>query len=123
MSPEVSAARVSTWEVTDRPAGIDVKLTSRFAGLDASIGRKARLQGSPREGPKSAPEQTFLFVCSDLVGDRPAERRSSARPSRGRAPSKSWALTSLRAEIAARPQGRIRAPIDKVEPTVDTAGP
>jgi len=29
----------------------------------------------------------------------------------------------MRAEIAARPQGRIRAPIDKVEPTVDTAGP
>jgi hypothetical protein len=27
VSPEVLAARVSTWEVTDRPAGIDVERT------------------------------------------------------------------------------------------------
>ena len=45
------------------------------------------------------PEQTFLFICSDLVGDRPAARRSSAQPCRGRAPSESWTLTSMRAEI------------------------
>jgi hypothetical protein len=31
-----------------------VKRTSRFAALDASIGRKVGLQGSPREGPESA---------------------------------------------------------------------
>ena len=35
-------------------AGFDELRTSRFAALDASIGRKVGLQGSPREGPESA---------------------------------------------------------------------
>jgi hypothetical protein len=36
-----------------------------------------------REVGFAAPEQTFLFIGSDFVGDRPAARRSSAQPSRG----------------------------------------
>ena len=33
-------------------AGVDVNLPLQIATLDASIGRKVRLQGSPREGPE-----------------------------------------------------------------------
>jgi len=35
--------------------GVDVNLPLQIATLDASIGRRADLQGSPREGPESAP--------------------------------------------------------------------
>jgi hypothetical protein len=42
-----------------RPAGIDVKRTLRSAAPDDSIGRKARLQGSHREGLHSAPKPAF----------------------------------------------------------------
>ena len=39
VSPEASAARVSTWEVTDRPAGIDdVKRTSPPVTMDVVVG-------------------------------------------------------------------------------------
>jgi hypothetical protein len=41
---------------------------------------------------------------------------------RGRAPSESSALTSMRAEIGLGHKGAF-APIDKADPTVDTAGP
>ena len=37
-----------------RTAGVDVKHPLRMAALDASIGRIARLRGSPREGPEYA---------------------------------------------------------------------
>src|SRR5271165_701118 len=36
-----------------RTAGADVLLPFKIASMDASIGRKARRQGSPREGPES----------------------------------------------------------------------
>jgi hypothetical protein len=39
VSPEVSAARVSTWEVIDRPAGIDVKPTLRIVFWMSHQGR------------------------------------------------------------------------------------
>jgi hypothetical protein len=67
----------------------------------------------PWEGRRRPLRVAGLLSQARLVG--PAKR--------GRAPSESSALTSMRAEIGARPKGRICAPIDKVEPTVDTAGP
>ena len=39
VSPEASAARVSTWEVTDRPAGIDVKLPLQIATANVASGQ------------------------------------------------------------------------------------
>jgi len=44
---------------SDVMAGVDVMRTSRIATVDGSDGRRARLQGSPREGPDSAPKQPF----------------------------------------------------------------
>jgi hypothetical protein len=40
-------------------AAVDVNLPLQIATLDASIGRKPRLQGSRREGPECAPLQSF----------------------------------------------------------------
>ena len=37
VSPGVSAARVSTWEVTDRPAGIDVNRTLEIRTVDTLV--------------------------------------------------------------------------------------
>ena len=42
-----------------RTAGVDVLRTYRTTALDASYGRKARLRGSPREGPERAPKPAF----------------------------------------------------------------
>jgi len=69
--------------------------------------------GAPGKAGGGLCASPWLLSQARLVG--PAKR--------GRAPSESSALTSMRAEIGARPKGRICAPIDKVEPTVDTAGP
>src|ERR1700722_13219167 len=37
VSPEVSAARVSTWEVTDRPAGVDVNRSLGTPAVDVAV--------------------------------------------------------------------------------------
>ena len=50
---------------------IDVKHPLRIVALDASIGRIASLQGSPKKGPESAPKP--LFRC-----DRPATGQRQA---------------------------------------------
>ena len=46
-----------------RTAGVDVNLPFQIAALDASIGRIARLRGSPREGPESGRKPSFRCVC------------------------------------------------------------
>src|SRR5258708_8598296 len=38
---------------------VDVKRTYQTEALDASIGREARLRGSPREGPECEPKPPF----------------------------------------------------------------
>ena len=45
-------------------SGVDVKHPLRIAALDASIGRKARLLRSPREGPEFAPKPPFDSIAS-----------------------------------------------------------
>jgi hypothetical protein len=40
--------------------GVDVKLPLQIAALDASVGREARLRGSPRQGSECAPKPPFL---------------------------------------------------------------
>ena len=49
-----------------RTAGVDVKHPLRIAALDASIGRKARLQEWSREGPDSDRKQTLY--CERALG-------------------------------------------------------
>jgi hypothetical protein len=46
--------------------GFDVKHPLRIAALDASIGRRARLEESPREGPECAPKPAFH--CEREIG-------------------------------------------------------
>ena len=50
-------------------------------------------------------------------------RRSLAQPSRRRASSETAGAHLDARRNRARPRGRNREPIDKVEPTVDSAGP
>jgi hypothetical protein len=40
--------------------GVDVKLPPTVARMDVAIGRRARLQGTPREGPACVPKPSFL---------------------------------------------------------------
>ena len=47
-------------------SGVDVKHPLRIAALDASVGRRARLPGSRREGPESAPKASFR--CEREIG-------------------------------------------------------
>src|SRR5580700_4845933 len=72
-------------ELTQWTAGIDVNLPLQIATLDASIGRRPGLQGSPREGPESAPKPPFHcerevgFIVPKLtfrIIDRRLKRRS-----------------------------------------------
>jgi hypothetical protein len=56
--PSQCSARVSVEVCFGRPigsTGFDVEHPLRIATVDASIGRIPDLQGSPREGPESAP--------------------------------------------------------------------
>jgi len=46
-----------------RPAGVDVKRPSLVARVDFAIGRRARLQRPPREGPECAPKPPFHRVA------------------------------------------------------------
>jgi hypothetical protein len=59
-----------------RPAGVDVKLPLQIAALDASIGRKARLQESARKGPESAPKPPFH--CVGVTGVTPKQNHAPA---------------------------------------------
>ena len=95
---------------------IDVKQTVQTAAVTASVGRRARLQRSPRE-------QTFLFTCSDLVGAPPSDAEAVGPAKRGARAVRIVGAHLDERRNWAQPKGRIRAPIDKVEPTVDTAGP
>jgi hypothetical protein len=54
-----SATSAMTAFCAEGTSRIDVKHPLRIAALDASIGRKARLHGSPREGPESGGKPAF----------------------------------------------------------------
>jgi hypothetical protein len=65
--------------------GFDVEHPLRIAALDASTGRIARLRGSPREGPESAPEPSFDCEREIAFSARHArDRHNDARLRRNR---------------------------------------
>ena len=59
-------AAICAFEPFEATSRADVKHPLRIAALDASIGRKARLQRPPRERPQSAPKPTFY--CDREIG-------------------------------------------------------
>ena len=59
--------------------GFDVKHPFRTAALDASIGRIARIQMSPWEGPECAPKQSFHFNPRNTFGAKQTLARRFVR--------------------------------------------
>jgi hypothetical protein len=51
--------RAMTGMCAKETAGVDVLRTQRTTALSASIGRRARLEDSPREGPQCALKPSF----------------------------------------------------------------
>src|ERR1700722_7308409 len=54
-----TSQRKLTFGARDSTSQIDVKRTSQIAAAYVTVGRRARLQGLPREGLESAPKPAF----------------------------------------------------------------